>query len=437
MTLQDAVHGFLQAHSMLRRDVLCGFSGGADSTSLLLALSREPLSSLTAVHFQHGIRGDEAEADAEWCRAFCKARGIALEVIYLNVPANMRRGEGTEEAARRLRLGNWIRLSGGRRPVFLAHHGDDAMEELFLRLARGSNASAIVPMKPHRLLCGIEICRPLLGLRRRDIEAWLKENNIADWRIDSTNGDNHYRRNAVRNELLPLFRNTFGNDAGLLRSMDNLSCDADFIDECASKLVLNDISQWQALHKALLFRAVRNLLESKFKMDVPALTHAFMERLQVELAKYRKPVLLPLNDYVFFRLEKSGLRIVDDVPVWGRKIWNWRNDKALELPNWHFSFVDEPGDGVEAFDAAAMPDELIVRMYEEGDRMRPFGFKGKSKKLQDIFTEAKVPQEQREGWPVVLANDEIIWAPRLRRAQFAPVTSQTTSVIQIKAQYME
>ena len=86
MNLQEAVHNFLQKYALLGRDVLCGFSGGADSTSLLLALSREQLGGLTAVHFHHGIRGAEADADAEWSRAFCEKRGIRLELIYLNVP---------------------------------------------------------------------------------------------------------------------------------------------------------------------------------------------------------------------------------------------------------------------------------------------------------------------------------------------------------------
>ena len=106
MNLQEAVHNFLQKYALCGHEVLCGFSGGADSTSLLLALSREQLGSLTAVHFHHGIRGAEADADAEWCRVFCEKRGIHLELIYLNVPENMLPGEATEEAARRLRLEN-------------------------------------------------------------------------------------------------------------------------------------------------------------------------------------------------------------------------------------------------------------------------------------------------------------------------------------------
>ncbi|MBO4512714.1 MAG: tRNA lysidine(34) synthetase TilS [Victivallales bacterium] len=428
MNLQEAVHNFLQKYALLGRDVLCGFSGGADSTSLLLALSREQLGGLTAVHFHHGIRGAEADADAEWSRAFCEKRGIRLELIYLNVPENMLPGEATEEAARRLRLENWERLSNGTRPVFLAHHADDAMEELFLRLARGSNVSALVPMKPYRRLRGIALCRPLLGLRRSEIEAFLLENGIDDWRIDGTNSDSHYRRNALRNELLPLFRRIFGNDAGLLRSMENLSCDADFIEECAAHLELNDIGKWQSLHQAVLFRAVRGLLERNFH-EVPPLTYNFIQRLQTELARFKgKPVTLPLNENVCFRLERCGLRVVKNAPEWSVQRWNWRNARDFYLPGWHFSIVDGPGEGIEAFDEALLPEELVIRTRLPGDRMEPFGSKGKTKKLQDIFTEAKIPLEQRSTWPVVLADDVIIWLPKLRRAQFAPITANTKNI---------
>jgi tRNA(Ile)-lysidine synthetase-like protein len=210
--------------------------------------------------------------------------------------------------------------------------------------------------------------------------------------------------------------------------MENLACDADFIDESAANLDLNGIVQWQALHKAVLFRVVRGMLERNF-MEVPSLTYSFMRRLQCELAKFNgKPVILPLNDDVWFRLERSGLRLVRTVRLWSTQHWHWRKDKKLSLPEWSFSVVDGPGKGVEAFDEDALPEELVIRIPVEGDRIEPFGSRGKTKKLQDVFTEGKVLQEQREVWPVVLANDVIIWVPQLRRAQFAPVGNHTRTV---------
>ena len=100
------------------REVLCGFSGGADSTALLLLLKSHASKgrfALKAVHFEHGIRGDESRADAVFCESFCKSHGVAFQRIDLAVPGNARPGEGLEaaaiaDAARRLNelRENWL-----------------------------------------------------------------------------------------------------------------------------------------------------------------------------------------------------------------------------------------------------------------------------------------------------------------------------------------
>ena len=247
---------------------------------------------------------------------------------------------------------------------------------------------------------GIALCRPLLVLRRREIEAFLLENGIDDWRIDSTNSDSHYRRNAVRNELLPLFRRIFGNDAGLLRSMENLSCDADCIEECAAHLELNDIGKWQALHQAVLFRAVRGLLESNFQ-EVPPLTYNFIQRLQTELAKFKgKPVALPLNENVFFRLERGGLRVVKNAPEWSVQRWNWRDAMNFYLPGWHFSIVEGPGEGTEAFDEALLPSDVRRLHLESYDR-----------KWLDFVVSSRCGKEPWKEYDIIeggVANDQVI-----------------------------
>ena len=132
MPLQ-AVKSFIAEHAVSGK-VFAGFSGGADSTALLLALHEAGMD-VTAVHFNHGIRGDEANADEEWSRNFCAARDIPFISEHLNVPANIRKGESCEEAARRLRIEAWVRISQGR-PVFIAHHADDTLEELFLQIVK-------------------------------------------------------------------------------------------------------------------------------------------------------------------------------------------------------------------------------------------------------------------------------------------------------------
>ncbi|MBO7741569.1 MAG: tRNA lysidine(34) synthetase TilS, partial [Victivallales bacterium] len=153
-----------------------GFSGGADSTALLLATQLCGIP-VTAVHFNHHLRGADADADAQWCREFCEARNIPFIAVDLQVNQERLPGESLETAARRLRLREWHNLTrDGGTPVFLAHHLDDCLEELFLRLARGANCSGLTGMKPMRRMAdGTLLCRPLLKCRKSELEDFLRE----------------------------------------------------------------------------------------------------------------------------------------------------------------------------------------------------------------------------------------------------------------------
>ena len=128
---------------------IVGFSGGADSTALLLLLE-EAFPCIEAVHLNHGLRGDAAAADEDWCRNFCRERGIPYVSVALNVPAKRCLGEGIEAAGRRLRLAYWRDTTNSECAVALGHHADDCIEDLLLRATRGANSGGLTPMRPRR-----------------------------------------------------------------------------------------------------------------------------------------------------------------------------------------------------------------------------------------------------------------------------------------------
>ncbi|NMA47310.1 MAG: tRNA lysidine(34) synthetase TilS, partial [Lentisphaerae bacterium] len=262
--ISDQVKTFIGRYDLSGCRLLVGFSGGADSTALLLALLAAGVDGLLAVHCHHGLRGAAADADAAWCRAFCEQRGIAFHLEHLDVPGQQRRGESTEEAGRRLRLALWQRLAAAEPTVvFLGHHGDDVLEELLMRLARGANSSGLTGLREERQLCGVRLLRPLLSCRRAEIESWLLAQGVADWRTDRSNSDCAYRRNAVRHDLVPRFRAIFGEDRGLQQAARVLRMDADYLEMAAADAYgqLRDLRDWQALHPALLQRVLRLWLD--------------------------------------------------------------------------------------------------------------------------------------------------------------------------------
>ena len=181
-----------------------GFSGGADSTAALLVtleFSREFDFAVTAVHFNHHLRGAESDADALFCRDFADARGCELKIIDLDLENC---SGGLEECARAARLAHWRKLAGGHpdNAVVLGHHADDRIENFFLRTLRGANLSGLL-MAPLCQVADVQIIRPLLAFSRQEIESFLRRNGVTQWRVDSTNKESCCARNKLRLDILP------------------------------------------------------------------------------------------------------------------------------------------------------------------------------------------------------------------------------------------
>lgn len=438
--LQQITARFLQEHGLGDRPVQVGFSGGADSCALLVTLQQlgQPL---IAVHFQHGLRGETAVQEKAWCQKFCEQRKIPFIARDLQVPKQKQHGETIEEAARRLRLEAWQELSeNGRIPVFLAHHADDCLEDLFLRLARGANSSGLTGLRKIRRIGDVLLCRPFLNVRKRDLEDFLRAQGIVDWCVDDSNRDNRFRRNAVRNRILPELRRIFRTDAGLLQARATLLQDAEFLEELAAKQLpqLTNRAAWQAVSPALLPRVLRLWLLQEYSEDTPP-TASLCRRLQKALHKENHAgEIIPTIGGRYLFLDKDGLRRFDPQPnALTVRQWNWQRNPCLILPEINAFFMACPDHrkpeisgkvlAEERFNDAELPATLQIRFWQPGDCMIPFGGKF-HKKLQDLFTDAHISRDQRSRIPLLLAGDKIIWLPTVRRAEFARTVNENNKI---------
>ena len=186
-------------------------SGGADSTALLLALHERRLElgiGLSAVHLHHGIRGAEADRDAEFVRQLCARIDVPLQVESADVRANAAADRETlEEAARHARLTTFERLlaSGDATAVATAHTEDDQAETVMMKLMRGAWTEGLGGISPVLELPAGRVVRPLLSASRQQVIAFLQARGEA-WCEDSTNAEAMYTRNRVRHTLMPLLR---------------------------------------------------------------------------------------------------------------------------------------------------------------------------------------------------------------------------------------
>lgn len=202
----------IQAHDM----VLVGVSGGADSVCLLLLLlelRKKTDFSLRVIHVEHGIRGAESEADADFVKALCQKYGVPCRVFHEKVPEYAKRaGIGLEEAARILRYRCFQKevdeLAAQREAalpikIALAHHANDNAETILFQMLRGSGLRGLCGMRSRRAFGEKAlIIRPLLHISREEIEGYLKEQK-QDFRVDGTNQDTGYSRNRIRRNVMP------------------------------------------------------------------------------------------------------------------------------------------------------------------------------------------------------------------------------------------
>ncbi|MBE6657226.1 MAG: tRNA lysidine(34) synthetase TilS [Ruminococcaceae bacterium] len=217
--LNRAFRAEMARHGLPRADshILVAFSGGADSTALLhlvytLVQAQRQKPRITALHVNHGIRGNEAARDAKFCRCFCETYGIPFVLYEADAPAEASQCSLTlEEAARNLRyrlIKNHLAAHPDITCVLTAHHADDQAETVLFRLLRGTALRGISGIPDMRLLSlpdstrKVPLIRPLLSFTKQQLTAYLSDHGIG-YVTDSTNAENDATRNLLRNTLIP------------------------------------------------------------------------------------------------------------------------------------------------------------------------------------------------------------------------------------------
>ncbi len=423
----------------LKGELFAGFSGGADSTAVLLAVRQYCRRCLTAVHFAHNLRGEESEREAREAEQFCRKRRIPFLRIDLAIPED----GNLEEAAREARLAEWQKLTAGKNAaVILGHHADDAVETLLLRLARGSNVSGLAALRPVSVVGGVTFLRPLLGWRRSEIEQFLREQGVERWAEDSSNGNDRFIRNALRNRLLPEFyAKVPGSETGLLRALGPLREDAEYLESEGARHFSEIAGEtqtlsafWRKMHPAMLVRVFRLWLTGYYGHDVVP-NRALAARFREEIARQTQQTRympLPEGGVLCFRGTESVGFHTPSAPSPEALAWRWRGTPAIRWGDFVCRAVpveklSHPTPEEAFFDADELPEELFIDRRREGDVLLPFGRKGEVglKKLRvDKGLPAGFPN------PVLRAEDGIIlWAPGIRHSNHAKVTANTRHII--------
>ena len=266
---------------------IVGVSGGRDSVALLHLLTIAGARDLLVAHFDHGLRA-ESGGDARFVRAFAASLGSVCVIERQEVGALAKAGRVSIEAAARLarhRFFARIAREHGLTRVVLAHHADDQVETFLFNLLRGAGPGglrAMRPVAPHRIEgMTLEIYRPLLGIWREEIDAYLARHRLV-FREDPSNRDPRHTRNRIRHEILPQLRAVMGREvrAAIWRAAEIFSAEDAFLagllegDDGAPQLALSAV---RTLPLAVQRRVIRAWLQAN---GVPAIAFADVENVR-------------------------------------------------------------------------------------------------------------------------------------------------------------
>lgn len=408
MTFKERIADYIASERLLQPGarVIVGLSGGADSAALLAVLSELGYRCI-AVHCNFGLRGAEADRDMEYSQALAVVRfGAEFRSVRFDTAAHMAaRAISAEMACRELRYDYFerLRVETGAEAIAVGHHREDNVETFFLNLLRGSGLHGLRGMLPKRGC----IIRPLLKVSKAEILDYLSENGI-DYVTDSSNLSDDYKRNKLRNRVLPLLEADFpGAIEAIERSMTNLRGN----EALYNSLLPGRSDSLEGVSPTLLhewlapFGFNSDRCEQILQSVSGAVFHSSTHRL----------TLCPGRRYV---LEPIGVKSV-------------RPNLTGRIIDRHADFSPLPG--VLYLDADAVeatPPRWQLRPWCRGDRMRPFGMKG-TKLVSDLLAEAGVPASHRPQSYVLTLNDEIVWAVGVRASALYPVTSETKRIIEI------
>ncbi|MBQ2891210.1 MAG: tRNA lysidine(34) synthetase TilS [Clostridia bacterium] len=440
-TVSEKVRLTIEENEMIKKGdkVLVALSGGADSvclTHVLYGLSKKMGFSLYAAHLNHGIRGEEADKDEKFSKSFCDSLKVPFLAKTVNaVEIAKEQGITVEEAGRQERYAFFREVCalGGQNVIATAHHRDDAAETVLMRIIRGTGIDGLSGIKYIR---EDGVIRPLLKVSRDEIEEYCKENSLS-YCIDSTNSDNDYTRNKIRNELLPFIRENF--NPNITESLMNLSesakKDSDFLNSYAKRLYIRLGSPMPNRKPVVLHIDSLNMVEDAImsRLIITAAKEAMGEDFYLE----RKHI----KDILSLKEKETGAMMNFPKGLTVQVKYGWLefkdegeteiNETSRGIKN-YFSTEIEPGNGYKIegregavfvkrvllseykksagdilLDEDKLSGKIVLRNRRDGDRMTVFA-DGREKKLKSIFIDMKIPREKRDDIPLICQGDEVL-----------------------------
>ena len=417
------MHIFKDLNNLSDEYIVVGVSAGPDSMALLHMLMHNTSKKIICAHVNHNIR-KESNEEQSFIKKYCKDNNIICETMIITEYHE----KNFENEARKKRYAFYEKVMKKyhSHTLLLAHHGDDLIETIIMKIIRGSNLEGYAGIKMYSKQKDYTIIRPLLNLTKEDILKYNKDNNLKYY-IDKSNYNQNFTRNRIRLNILPKLKAEDKNiHLKFLKYSETLQAYYNYIEELTKEKVMNiykdyyiDIELLKKEHPFIqkniifyilsdLYNNNANIIKDRHIDDIIKLINSDKPNLDINLPKnyiakktYNKlsfekkktkkdQYLIELKDTV--KIDNIVIKKVDKEDTNGNNVCRL-NSKDIKLP-------------------------LFLRNKKNGDHVYLYKTNGKQK-VKDVFINKKLPLSIRDYYPLLVdADDNILWIPNIKKTKY-------------------
>ena len=418
--------------------IVVGCSTGPDSMALvdmLLKIKEKYNLFLIIAHVNHNVRKESFE-EAEFIEKYCEENDLIFESMVIEQYGD----DNFHNEARNIRYKFFESLVYKYNANYLmtAHHGDDLVETILMRIVRGSSLCGYGGFKKIVEFDNYKIVRPLIHFTKEELKQYNIENKVPYY-IDASNNKDKYTRNRYRKYILPFLKEEEKNvHLKFLKYSESLIDACRFIDTITKKekeRVLKDgkinIDLFLELD-GFIQKEILYLLLNDFYQDDLILVCEKHINLILNLIKSKKSnATLNLPNNVLAKKNYNYFELIRDIDIISG--YEMEFDNFVMLPNNHIiEKIDDTLDNsnyVCRLNSNEITLPLVVRTRKIGDKMYVKGLNG-SKKIKDIFIDKKLSLRNRDSWPIVLdSKGNVVWIPGIKKSKFDKKKSEDYDII--------
>ena len=404
--------------------IVIGVSAGPDSMALLHLTKKVTDKKIVCAHINHSVR-NESDEEEEYLKEYCEKNKIIFEGIKITTWEE----NNFENEARKKRYTFYEKIlkKYHSKTLLLAHHGDDLIETILMKIIRGSNLEGYAGIKLYSKQKDYTIIRPFLYITKEDILQYNKDNNVKYY-IDKTNKEDNYTRNRYRKNFLPLLKEEDKNvHLKFLNYSNTLQEYYNYVEDITLQKINTtyknntiDIELFKKEHPFMKKSIIFYVLSNIYNNENDIIKNKHIENI-IELANSTKPnatINLPKN-YIANKIYKKIIisKKINNVQN-NYKIILEDNNKIGNIIIKKVANCETNGNDVCRLNSNNIILPLYLRNKKNGDYINVLGLNGK-KKIKDVFIEKKVPLKERNDYPLLVdSNDNILWVPNLKKSKY-------------------